>query len=281
MIPETIKAQDVMQELGFVATRAQLLEHLTRREITGALRQGHIVRLGRGRFGLRSAHQAAQAAMRLSGTASHLSAAQLHGWPIARAPARPWVTVPRSRNVPASVREEMHVVFAPAVGRVTDPLRTVLDCARKLPFDEALSVADSALRARDVDKAVLVEAAAQARGPGSVQIRRVAESASGLSANSFESCLRAIALDVGLDVIAQHPIQLPGRLVHPDLVDVGRRLVLEADSYRHHRLDIRVFQQDLWRYTSLTVADWTVLRFGHAHVMSERDWVRACLRTYL
>jgi hypothetical protein len=42
----------------------------------------------------------------------------------------------------------------------------------------------------------LDELAAGARGPGAVQLRRVARAANGRAANPFESCTRAISLDV-------------------------------------------------------------------------------------
>lgn len=280
MIPEPIRAQAVLGQLGHVATTQSLLQHLTAREIAEAVERKHIFRLAQGRYGLRSAHEAQRAAMQLSGTASHLSAAQLHGWPIARPPRKPWVTLPRNRNVGSSARAAFNIVRAQASGSVTDPLRTVLDCARRLPFGEALAVADSALREGDVDEQKLVAAAEQARGPGVVQCRRVAREVSSLAANPFESCTRAITLDVGLRAEPQVAIDLPGRTIHPDLVDVRRRLVIEADSYLHHMLDIRVFEQDLWRYTALVVDGWTVLRFGYHHVMQDPDWVAECLATY-
>lgn len=279
MIPKSIKSQDVIKELGFVATRAQLLEHLTRWELQEAVANGHLARVARGRYALPGRTDARRAAMRLSGTASHLSAALLHGWKVAKPPGRPWVTVPRNRNLLPGSADGVHVVFADAHGRVTAPVRTVIDCARRLPFGQALSVADSALRSGDVDQAELIEAAAPLRGPGARQCRRVAREAHAKAANPFESCLRAIALDVGLTVCPQREIELPGRTVHPDLVDEEHGLVLEADSYLHHARDPQVFRWDLWRYTSLTVLGWRVLRLGHYHVMSEPEWVADCLRT--
>jgi hypothetical protein len=45
------------------------------------------------------------------------------------------------------------------VAGVTGPLRTVVDCARVLPFDSALAVADSALRSGNVRRADLTRAA--------------------------------------------------------------------------------------------------------------------------
>ena len=62
-------------------------------------------------------------------------------------------------------------------GWVTGPLRTVLDCAAALPFDEALSVADSALRAGDVTASELVDAADRWQARGRARVRRVAANA--------------------------------------------------------------------------------------------------------
>ena len=109
-------------------------------------------------------------------------------------------------------------------------------CRRRLPFDEALAIADSALRHGDCPPDTLREAARVAKGrarPGSgvspAGGRRRA-------ANPFESVLRAIALDVpGLHVEPQ--VRIPGELgldVRPDLVDVSAALVLEADSFEWH-----------------------------------------------
>ena len=63
------------------------------------------------------------------------------------------------------------------VDGVTSPLRTVLDCARRLPFSEALAVADSALRSGLVTEDELRLAAAGTRGPGCKNIRRAAAEA--------------------------------------------------------------------------------------------------------
>jgi hypothetical protein len=49
---------------------------------------------------------------------------------------------------------------------VTDPVRTVIDCARDLPFDEALAVADSALRSGKVGPDALRQAAARSPRTG-------------------------------------------------------------------------------------------------------------------
>lgn len=281
MIPEPIHAQAVIKQLGGVATARELLTHLTQHELRTALVRSHLVRLAQGRYALPGALDAQRAAATLTGTASHLSAALLHGWKIARVPDRPWVTVPRNRKVDPSHREQVNIVHGSCSGAVTDPVRTVTDCARRLPFGEALSVADSALRQGGLTRETLVEAAAQVRGQGAVQCRRVADEASHLASNPFESMSRALPRDVGLDVRPQVEIELPGVVVHPDLVDVRRRLVVECEGYLFHANDPLVFERDVWRYTTLTAMGWIVLRFTHRHIFTDDAWARRCLENYL
>ncbi|MEP7092255.1 MAG: hypothetical protein ABI776_19285 [Nocardioidaceae bacterium] len=87
-------------------------------------------------------------------------------------------------------------------GLVTTPRRTLVDGLLDLPFDEALAVADSALRHESLDEEKLREVAAAVRALGAAACRRVAAQASGRAANPFESVLRAIGVDVpGLDLV--------------------------------------------------------------------------------
>lgn len=78
-------------------------------------------------------------------------------------------------------------------GMATAPVRTVMDCASRMPFDEALAIADSALRARDATKRELLQAAECMPGRYRMRCLRVAREADGRADNPFESVLRAIA----------------------------------------------------------------------------------------
>jgi very-short-patch-repair endonuclease len=153
----------------------------------------------------------------------------------------------------------------------------VVDCARHLPFDEALDVADSALRSRPVTAVDLATVAKQVRGPGRPQVLRVLAHASSKAANPFESVLRAIALGVpGLDLSPQVGIAVAGsERVTPDLVDVSLGIVVEADSHEFHtgREQLVV---DCWRYDELTLAGWDVYRFIFEQVMWRQGWVASC-----
>jgi very-short-patch-repair endonuclease len=268
----------VARELGGLATKAQLLVFCSEREVARAVENATLVRLSRGRYAVPHAREAVHAAARLGGTVTHLSAAQYHGWEVAKVPDRPWIAVPRNRKVSEAGRQEANIVYSSATGVVTDPVRTVLACARRLPFGEGLAVADSALRHRHVDQEALMTAAEAARGPRSDQCRRVAREATPLAANPLESILRGIALDVpGLSVRPQVEIQLPGFSVHPDLVDERLGLVIEAEGFMFHAATPKQFDRDVERYTQLVVTGRTVARFTRVQVEECPDYVRDTL----
>jgi very-short-patch-repair endonuclease len=63
---------------------------------------------------------------------------------------------------------------------------------------------------------------------------------------------------------------------HPDLVDVHRRLVIEADSHELHT-GKDAHARDCVRYTALTVAGWLVLRLTWDQVMHSPAYVRSVL----
>ncbi len=218
------------------------------------------------------------AAQRIHGTVAVTSAALIHGWSVAQQPDRPWVSVPRNRKLTKEQSAGVRVIRTSARGNVTTPLQTVIDCARHLPFADALAIADSALRAGDVGIVQLIATANGARGPGASKVRRVAQEASVLAASPLESVLRAHARDVGLNVIPQMEIELPGFTIHPDLVDPDLRIVIEGDTWFHHASTPDMFNRDVERYTMLAAEGWLVLRFIWQEAMRKPDYVRTTLR---
>jgi very-short-patch-repair endonuclease len=273
---------DALTRLGGVASTRDLVQLTTRDRIRGAVDKGLVLHVARGRYALPTASAGLKAAARLAGTASHRSAASAHGWELGTQPVRPEVVVPRNRKVEPARRHgvdlrwrdlEPHEVD----GNITSTHRTVIDCARDLPFTEALAVADSALRHGDVDIDELAKRAHALPSTGRREALHVVEHASPLPANPFESVLRAIALDVpGLRVEPQVWIDDRGFRGRPDLVDRARRIVIEAESFEFHGRR-KALKRDCERYTALTVRGWTVVRFAWEHVMFEQDYVRDAL----
>jgi very-short-patch-repair endonuclease len=270
-----------LERLGGVATRRDLISAASRRDVDRALEVGEVVVLARGRYALPGADAALAAAHALSGAVSHRSAALRWGWEVKVVPDRPEITLPRSRRVASDRLEGVdarRADLAPGdvIDGVTSKDRTLLDCLRNLPEDQALVVADSALR-HDFSARRLALLASSARGPRTAQIRRVAVNARAEAANVFESSLRSIALTVpGLDVEPQVSIREPHFLGRPDLVDGRLGIILEADSFEWHgkRAALR---RDTQRYNGFVVHGWLVLRFAYEDVMFEPLSVRSTL----
>jgi very-short-patch-repair endonuclease len=275
-----VRVERVLERLGGVAETAELRQHVSRARIRVAVRRGRIVRDVRGRYALPGADEALRAANRLSGVLWLDSAAAHHGWKLKHRPSAPALAVPRNRKLAPERRAGVRVAYVdlPASdleGRVTAKVRTVLDCASRLPFDEALAIADSALRARDVDRAALLRAARQMPDRYRTRCLRVATEADPRADNPFESVLRAIALDVpGLQV---KPQQWIGRLGRPDLLDPVLRLAVEAESFEFHGAR-RLLKRDCERYNAFVLDGWWVVRFAWEHVMFQPDYVDRVLR---
>ncbi len=273
-----------ISRLRGVASFGELVARSGRASIRRALCDGSIRRVGRGRYVVATVAEHRQRAHGLTGVLSHLSAAIHHGWKVKLVPTEAWVTVPRCRHVRGS-RDGLRlhwseVTAAEASAGVTSPIRTVLDCARVLPFDEALAVADSALRSGRVSKVALQRAAESTRGPGSTAIRRVAQHADRRADNPLESVLRAHALDAGLHLTPQLVIAEPGFFAVADLGDQGLRLAVEAEGYETHgsRAGLRA---DCVRHTGYALHGWTSLRFSYEDAMYEREWVIWVFRSWM
>jgi hypothetical protein len=190
--------------------------------------------------------------------------------------------VPRHRTVTPGRRQGVSVHWIDLEpdevtdGIVTDEEATLRHCLTRLPRDEALAIADSALR-HGVPPATLRRVAASVRGPGSRQARWVARNADGRAANPFESCARDIGLDVpGLSLRPRLTLRGARATVRPDLTDPDLGVVVECDSFEWHG-DRAALRRDARRYHLLVVDGWLVLRFAWEDVMSDRDHVREVL----
>jgi very-short-patch-repair endonuclease len=265
-----VDVSDWLHDLGGVARRGTLLRLVGRAELDRAVSSGLVVRDARGVYALRDADVALRAGARVGGVVGLTSAALRHGWAVARVPSEPFVIVSRGRKI-SSPRSGIRVVVSElgphdACDGATVPRVTLEQCLRHLPFDEALAVADSALR-EGFPLSELAELARRARGPGSRQIQRVAAAADPRAANPFESVLRAICLDVpGLDVVPQVVISDAGFTARVDLADRRLRLVIEADSFEWHGKR-SALASDARRYNRLVVLGFLVLRFSYEDAM--------------
>lgn len=274
-----VRAEQALERLGGVAETAALLKKTSRRRIRAAMREGSIVRDNRGRYSLPGVDEAIRAANRLSGLLTEDSAAQYYGWEMKHPPASPCIAVPRNRKLTAHRRDRVRVRYVDIPAEdgnriATSPAATVIACAARMPFDEALAIADSALRHRDVAKDELLRRAEAMPDRYRARCLRVVRAATGKPANPFESVLLAIAHDVpGLNLEPQVWVEDIGR---PDFVDRALRLVLEADSFEFHG-ERKALKRDCERYNAFVVAGWLVLRFAYEHVKFDPDYVRRVL----
>ena len=207
-----MQPEEVIAELGGVATRAELLTQVTEHALRTAVAEGGVLRQSRGRYTLPHvprigeraelvdiAQAGRRAGHRLSGTVILQSAAARWGWKMKWLPTRPQVAVPRGRKVAAAARRQVEVRYwhiPPSDlddGWVTDRVRTALDCASHLAPDEALAVVDSALREGMVTRDELLLAAASLPDRYRRRAEMIIRLASPKAANPFESVLRRLA----------------------------------------------------------------------------------------
>lgn len=252
---------------------------MSARAIRAALTAGTIRRIAKGVYALPEAPPALTAARSQGGAVSHLSAAQHWRLGVLAAPSLPHVTLPIGRQRRrAGLPCVVHWADVPVIDDVTTPIRTVLDCARTLPMNEALTVADSALHLGLVDHDELLDASARLVGPNRRRIQQVVRLADRRAESVLESALRAILIEEGIDGFEpQVPVRDAGFSARLDLGHRQRRIGLEADGFEHHG-GRTAFVRDCRRQVNLSLRGWLVLRFSWEDVMYGRDWVVEAVR---
>lgn len=274
-----IDLSTALPKLGWSASRAELVGLAGRAAFDRAVRTGQIERVAHGRYALPDTTGPAQAAaIRVNGVVSHQSAAMRHGLWVKERPLWPTVTVPRGRNLSEKRRRRVTIYVSDLpkgdlADGVTTPLRTVLDCAARLPFAEALVVADAALHTNLVDPDELVARARAMHARVIERVLRVALHADARPQSAFESLIRGYSVDVpGLLLVPQ--VLVAGR--HPDLYDERLRQAVECDSFEFHS-ERSALITDCERYNDFFLADVGLVRFAWEHSMNRPGYVRETL----
>lgn len=273
---------EALEKLGGVARWIELRELVSQRALERAVRDKSVARVGRGVYRLPNRPVSTD----VPGVYSHVTAAELWDFGVLRTSRLTHVTVPRSASrisKPADTKLHYADLPAHAIHRnVTSPLQTVIDCARTCPFDEALAIADTAVRLRHFARRELDAAVARLHGPGSRQARRVATECDPRSHSPLESALRALLLDAGLTFfVPQYVARHDGRkLAQVDLGDPTTGVLLEADSFWWHG-QRGSLERDAQRYDELVSHDYLVLRFAYEQILGKQQWVLGTVRRTL
>ncbi|NEA37258.1 type IV toxin-antitoxin system AbiEi family antitoxin domain-containing protein [Streptomyces sp. SID13031] len=268
----------ILQRAGGSVRYADLAALTSARQVRRALEAGEITRVAKGVYALPIKPSDRTVALANGGVLSRQSAALHHGLEVVTRPLLPHVLVSRTqRRRETELSCVLHRTSSPLPDSVTTPLQTVLDCARQLPFGEALTIADSALRLKKVDPVALAEAAHACRGTGRAAIQRVAASADRRAESALESMLRARVMEAGFTgFVPQYKIRDRSFYARVDLADPLLRIVLEADSFAHHgtRATLR---RDCRRYVELAIRGWVLLRYSWEDVILDENWVGTSL----
>jgi hypothetical protein len=167
--------------------------------------------------------------------------------------------------------------------RVTTPLRTAFDLARRPPLFEAVVALDAMLNADLVTRAALARIRTdRERWPGARQLGKALVVCDAGAESPMESRLRLVLIAGGLPwPVTQHRvIARDGTFVaRLDLAYPQHRLGVEYEG-DHHRSRL-AFQRDLRRFNALRACGWTVLRFGASDVYQRPREVIATVRAAL
>lgn len=225
--------------------------------------------------------------LRGTATARGRTAAALRGWGLLVEPSRTIeVAVPHGRSRAAAkgvrvqqrrrlTRERVHVLADTDPLWLTDPVQTVLDCCRDLPFVEAVVICDSALRSGDVTIEALVRAVRRQCGVlHAARARRVIAAADPACGSVLESVLRCRLLLAGICGFTTQVVlgaANGGDAMRVDFCFEAVRLVVEVDGQKWHQ-DVA---RDRRRDNTLARRGYRVLRYTWAEVVHDADRVVA------
>jgi len=258
--------------LGGAGRRGDLVRRRADDDALGrALADGTVLRVARGVYQLPGTPSASVAAATHGALVACISAAELAGIAVLRAPDRPHVAVPRSRGTlrsavrdttPCVIHREAAAGGPRTPGRISVPLAGAL--ARMLlccPPEDAVVAIDSALNRRLTTRAA-IESSLGLTAP--VAARIALGRADGRSRSPIETVARLALRAAGLAVEVGVVIPMVGEV---DLV-VDGRVVVELDGYAYHS-SRREFREDRRRDRELALQGYVVLRFTAEDVLRD------------
>lgn len=215
------------------------------------------------------------------------SAALWYGLPVSAGVRWLW-TGPNGRGVEPGVRLLRDPLATADIRRadgipITGPGRTVFDCLRILPEDDAMRLMDRAIQRGWTTFGELVwrmrDHAGRRGAPRLVRLIRAAGGGAHSAAERRAAALLRAARITGWAANAAIRDSM-GLIGYGDLVFAAARVVVELDGWAFHS-DPESFQRDRTRQNRLVAAGWTVLRFTWTDLHDRPDAVIATIRAAL
>jgi len=227
--------------------------------------------------------------LRPGGAVSHLSAAVLHGLPLLGAPpSRVWVTKPEGGHGRAGSAIHLrrcaldpHDVVDLDGVLVTSLARTVVDVSRSASFDQAVVLADAALRLGVPALALDRCTERSAHWPGASQARRVLAFADAASDSAGESVSRVRINQAGLPapVLQWRIADSSGRQLFTDFAWPDLRTVGEFDGKVKYgpllepgRSAADAVMNEKRRENRIRAQGWWLVRWGWADLADVRSF---------
>ena len=158
---------------------------------------------------------------------------------------------------------------------MTTALRTLVDLATSWPLVDAVAATDHALHTGLVSLQALEGRARAARGPRSLNVRRVVALCDPAAESPPESALRVAIHLGGLPLpCSQLVITTPIGELRVDFAWLLQHLIVEVDGFAYHS-DRAAYRRDRERSNALQLLGWRVLRFTWEQIVGRPDWVVA------
>ena len=164
----------------------------------------------------------------------------------------------------------------------TTVARTLQDCARTMPFREAVVLADSIMRRGLMEPHEVIETLLNLTGYGGSSGRALAQAVDASSESAGESLTRCLLMEHRLPLpVTQYPISCEGRNYRVDFAWPEARVILEFDGEQKYVDHPGRDRYEAARDRALTRAGWTVVHLTWADIFQKEREVIAYLRGLL
>lgn len=219
---------------------------------------------------------------------THQSATILHGLPVLHIPHKVHVRGTSGSSSASFYRhEDQYTIQAPTTCfsraiTATDIASTVAGCARTLPCEDAVVIADGALSRRQgphrLPHALLYAALTSLKHHGCAKARKVAQLMSDKTDSPGESLTRLHLHEYGLHPVEQYPVSTDAGEFVGDFGFIAQKIMVEFDG--RIKQTSRVMNPDGWavdrekeRENALMRLGWRILRLNWEHVRRPESWV--------